>query len=180
MNSQFHIYFGSGKGKTTAAVGLLIRFLGSGGKACLIQFDKGGVGIYHERALLKTIPGLTLHPSGLARFDAVAETFRFENEAGDFEEAQRGLKLAREAFRGGFGLVILDEALSLPLTGLVSKDEIMDLVSDYESLGKPCELVMTGHQIWGELEAKAGLITEMRKKKHYFDQKLKARKGIEY
>lgn len=180
MKPQVQIYCGAGKGKTTAALGLLIRFLGSGGRACLIQFDKGGTGSYHEREILKGLPGLSLHACGLGRFDAEKETFRFANLPGDFEEAQRGLGLAREALAQGYGLIILDELLSLPLTGLVSKDEIMEFVSAYESAGRPAELVMTGHLTWAELELKADLITEMRKKKHYFDQKLKARKGIEY
>jgi cob(I)alamin adenosyltransferase len=50
----------------------------------------------------------------------------------------------------------------------------------YEAKGRPCELVLSGHKIWEELEKRADLITEMRKVKHYFDEGLPARLGIEF
>lgn len=183
MSFQIQIYTGEGKGKTTAALGLILRFLGAGGKACLIQYDKGskeGTDFYSERRLFPRLEGLTLHACGLVRFDEKTESFRFKNIPGDFDEAQRGLALARQSFQQGYGLVVLDEILSLILTGLVQKEEIMDLLDAYEEAGRPCELLMTGHRIWPELEARVDLITEMRKVKHYFDKALKARKGIEF
>ncbi len=183
MKPQIQVYTGEGKGKTTAALGLLLRFVGSGGRACLIQFDKGagpGQGFYHEREVLKSLPGLELRPTGLKRFDEASQSFRFQNLPGDFEEAGRGLDLARQAFTQGFGLVVLDEILSLPLTGLASQDQVLQLLDGYEALGRPCELVLTGHKLWPELADRVDLITEMRKVKHYFDKQIKARKGIEY
>lgn len=183
MAGKIQIYTGEGKGKTTAALGLLLRFLGLGGKACLIQFDKGfkeGQSFYSERKILEGLPGLDLKPCGLARFDPKTESFRFKNIPGDFEEAQRGLKLAHEALHGGYGLLVLDEILSLVLTDLVKPAEIEQLLSAYEMAGRPCELVLTGHRIWPDLLDKADLVTEMRKVKHYFDKGLKARPGIEF
>ena len=183
MPGKFQIYTGSGKGKTTAALGLILRFLGTGGKACLIQFDKGareGQEFYSERKILRNLPGLTFHATGCARFDEKTQTFRFKNIPDDFQEAKRGLILAREAISLGFGLVVLDEVLSLVLTGLASREEIEGLVNQYIADGRKGELLMTGHSVWPELEEKADLITEMRKVKHYFDLGQKARKGIEY
>ena len=181
--TQIHVYTGEGKGKTTASLGLLLRFLGSGGKACLIQFDKGskeGSDFYSERKIFPKLDKLTHHATGLQRFDEKTESFRFKNIPGDFEEAQRGLALAMASFKQGYGLVVLDEILSLILTDLVKKDEIEALLNAYEEAGRPCELVLTGHKIWPELEARVDLITEMRKVKHYFDRSIKARKGIEF
>ncbi len=181
--NQIQVYTGGGKGKTTASLGLLLRFLGGGGTACFIQFDKGaeaGSDFYGERKALAAFPALTLHATGRPRFNAEKGTFRFNNVPSDLEEGRRGLALARSALAGGFGLVVLDEILSLPLTGILPQAEIMGLLDDYERLGRPCELVLTGHQIWPELEARVDLITEMTKRKHYFDKSLKARKGIEY
>lgn len=181
--AQVHVYTGAGKGKTTAALGLLLRFLGSGGRACLVQFDKGrapGEELYSERQALARFPELTLHASGQPRFNPEKGTFRFKNVPGDFAEARQGLSLARQALGQGYGLVVLDEILSLPLTELLPQAQIEGLLDEYERLGRPCELVLTGHQIWPGLEARVDLITEMRKQKHYFDQGLKARKGIEY
>ena len=181
--NKIQVYTGEGKGKTTASLGLLLRFLGSGGRACLVQFDKGAApdsDFYQERRLFPLLPGLTHVATGLVRFNAEKNTFRFNNIPADFQEAQRGLKVAQEAFSQGFGLVVLDEVLSLILTDLVKKEEIMALLDAYESAGRPCELVLTGHRIWPELEARVDLMTEMKKLKHYFDQGLQARKGIEF
>jgi cob(I)alamin adenosyltransferase len=180
---QIQIYTGDSKGKTTASLGLMLRFLGSGGKACLIQFDKGAApdsDFYQERKLFPLLTGLTHVPTGLVRFNAEKNTFRFNNIPGDFQEAQRGMQCAQEALAKGYGLVILDEILSLILTDLVKKEEIIALLDVYEALGRPCELVLTGHRIWPELEARADLITEMKKLKHYFDKGVQARKGIEF
>ena len=180
---QIQIYTGEGKGKTTAALGLILRFLGSGGRACLIQFDKGAVEgqeVYFERRVFPRLEGLTHLPSGLPRFDPKAGTFRFKNIAGDFEEARRGFGLAKEALGQGYGLLVLDELLSLVLTGLLPKEEVLAYLDDFEARGRPCELLLTGHQIWPELVEKADLVTEMSKVKHYFDRGIKARKGIEY
>ena len=183
MPGQIQVYTGDGKGKTTAALGLLLRFLGSGGRACFIQFDKGapeGSSFYSERTLFPLLGGLTHHATGLPRFNPKHGTFRFTNVPGDLVEAQRGLVLARQALGEGFGLVVLDEILSTVLTGLLQAKEVMDLIDEHGRLGRPCELVLTGHQIWPDLEAKVDLITEMKKRKHYFDQALQARKGIEF
>ena len=178
------VYTGDGKGKTTAALGLILRFLGSGGRACFIQFDKGakpGSDFYSERKLLPSLPGLTHLPCGLPRFDEASKTFRFKNLPGDVDEAKKGLDLAKASFTQGYGLVVLDEILSLTLTKLASQAEIEGVLDAYEAAGRPCELVLTGHETWASLENRADLITEMRKVKHYFElKKLDARKGIEY
>ncbi|HTB21966.1 MAG TPA: cob(I)yrinic acid a,c-diamide adenosyltransferase [bacterium] len=180
--NRIQVYTGEGKGKTTAALGLLLRFLGSGGKAVLIQFDKGAGSddFYGERRLFPLLTGLTHHATGLVRFVPARGTFRFQNIPGDFAEAQRGMDLAHEALASGAGMVVLDEILSLLLTGLIGEDAIDALLDHYEKLGRPCELILTGHKIFPALELRADLITRMEKLKHYFDQGEPARKGIEF
>jgi cob(I)alamin adenosyltransferase len=180
--NRIQVYTGDGKGKTTAALGLLLRFLGAGGKAVLVQFDKGAGAddFYSERRLFPLLPGLVHHATGKVRFVPAKGSFRFTNIKGDFEEAQRGMGLARQAIESGAGLVILDEILSLPLTGLLQESEIAAFLDHFESLGRPCELVLTGHRTFPALDQKADLITRMVKLKHYFDQGEAARKGIEY
>jgi len=181
---QIQIYTGLGKGKTTAALGLSLRFLGSGGTVRFLQFDKGakeGSDFYSERKVLKGLQGMSHQAFGLARFDEASKSFRFKNLPGDFEEAKKGLLAAEEAFGQGYGLLVLDELLSLPLSGLAERAQIMALLDAYEAQKRPCELLLTGHDFWPELEARADLVTEMRKVKHYFEsKKLDARKGIEY
>jgi cob(I)alamin adenosyltransferase len=180
---QIQAYTGDGKGKTTAALGLLLRFLGSGGRACFIQFDKGaeeGSDFYSERRLFPLLSGLTHLPTGRPRFNPKSGTFRFNNIPADLTEAQRGLEAAREALGQGFGLLVLDEILSAVLTGLLKQGDVIALLDEHARLGRPCELVLTGHQTWPELDERLDLITEMKKRKHYFDRSVKARKGIEF
>jgi cob(I)alamin adenosyltransferase len=182
MENRLHVYYGYGKGKTTSAVGLAIRALGAGKKVALVQFDKGYDGLnehYSERKILRELKGLQLFPFGKERVLGPG-AFRFKNEPGDFEEAQKGLAKAGELIASGEpDLIILDELLASVMTKLVTREEVMGLVSRYNE-DRRCELVITGHQVWPELVEKADLVTEMRKEKHYFDRKAPSKEGIEY
>ena len=69
-DSQIHIYYGYGKGKTTCCVGLAIRSLGAGKRVALVQFDKGYDGEkehYSERHILRQLDGIELYPTGCER-----------------------------------------------------------------------------------------------------------------
>jgi cob(I)alamin adenosyltransferase len=182
MENRLHIYYGYGKGKTTSSVGLAVRSLGAGKKVALVQFDKGYDGVnehYSERKILRTLPNLKLFPFGKERVLG-PNAFRFKNEPGDFEEAQAALAKARELLTGGDqDLLILDELLAAVMCKLVTQDEVMGLVGLYDK-NRRCELVITGHQVWPGLVEKADLVTEMRKEKHYFDQKAPSKEGIEF
>ncbi len=182
MENRFHIYYGYGKGKTTAAVGLAIRALGAGQKAAILQFDKGYDGVnehYSERKILRGLPNLTLFPFGKERVLGPG-AFRFKNEAGDFEEAKNALEKSRSLITDGSQqLLVLDELLAAVMCKLVAPSEVMDLVDLYDQ-NRRCELVITGHQVWPELVERADLVTEMRKEKHYFDQKMPSKEGIEF
>ena len=179
---RIHVYTGAGKGKTTCALGLCLRALGNGWRVALIQFDKGYDGEnehYAERKLLRTLPGVDLHPTGLERMNADG-TFRFGAEPGDVAEARRGLAIAAEVIAARRQrLVILDEALSAVMVGLFPKEEVMRLL-DLHAKAPRAELVLTGWNAWEELVARADLVTEMRKVKHYYDAGVGARAGVEF
>jgi cob(I)alamin adenosyltransferase len=182
----FHIYYGYGKGKTTSAIGLAVRSLGAGKKVALVQFDKGYDGTnehYAERNILRKLKDsgfeIELYPTGCERMNNDG-TFRFKNEDQDFAEAKRGLGIAKDLILNGKqNLLILDEAIATVSYNLLSKEDIEELIELYRK-NKRYELVMTGHKLWEGLEEKADLITEMRKVKHYFDNGIPARPGIEY
>ena len=182
MENRLHLYYGYGKGKTTSAVGLAVRALGAGKRVAIVQFDKGYDGVnehYSERKILRTLPGLQLFPFGKERVLG-PNAFRFKNEPGDMQEAQKALSKAGELVTGGgLDLLILDEILASVMTKLLTKEQVMGLVELYNQ-NRRCELVLTGHQVWPELVEKADLATEMRKEKHYFDQKAPSKEGIEY
>jgi cob(I)alamin adenosyltransferase len=182
MKHRFHIYTGKGKGKTTAAIGLAVRALGAGLKVAFVQFDKGHDGpgdYYFERRILRQLANLDLFPFGKERVLG-PKTFRFKNVEADFEEARKALSKAEDLIMdGGHDLVILDEIITCVMTKLVQPVEVIHLIDQYNQERK-CELVMTGHEAWPELMTRADLVTDMRKVKHYFDEKSPPKEGIEY
>ncbi len=164
------IYTGEGKGKTTAALGLGVRALGSDLKVILFQFLKG-----RPSGELKTIEE---HLSNFSIERDGVETFSsYGSKRRDHEKSRRLFELARDkVFSGAYDLVILDEinvALSL---GVIELKEVLDLIAK-----KPdhVELILTGRGAPDELIEAADLVTEMRKMKHPFDAGIGARKGIE-
>ena len=177
-----HIYFGDGKGKTTSCIGLAVRAVGSGRRVWMIQFDKGYDGTYEhysERKVLRSLPGLRLDPTGCERLRP-GEKFRFGVTPEDRAEAQRALSLARDAVVSDeFDLVILDEALSAHQYHLITEQELLDLVVLWK-VERKNELVLSGRTKLQSLLDEADLVTEMRKVKHYFDQGVIAREGIEF
>ncbi len=181
-----HIYYGYGKGKTTSTIGLAIRALGAGKKVALVQFDKGYDGEnehYAERIILRKLKEIgydvEIYPTGCERMNSDG-TFRFKNEDKDFEEARRGLDIAKELIvKGKQDVLILDEAIATVAYNLLEKEKIEELIDLFKK-NKRFELIMTGHKLWEGLEEKADLITEMRKVKHYFDNGIPARLGIEF
>lgn len=184
---KIHLYYGYGKGKTTSVMGLSIRALGAGHRVAIVQFDKGYDGQnehYSERFILRKLKEIgypiDIVPTGCERMMSDG-TFRFKNQDEDFAEAQRGLAAARSFIeQGNLNLLVLDEALAAVAYNLLNQSDLINLLDLYEAKGRPCELVMSGHKIWDELERRADLITEMRKVKHYFDEGVPARLGIEF
>ncbi len=179
---MLQLYTGNGKGKTTASVGLIIRALGAGMKAALIQFDKGYDGQnehYHERHILRKLQGVELFPTGLERMNPDG-SFRFGVLEGDLKESARGMKIAKEAIQSGkYDLIVLDEILSARSYHLLKEEDILEILDLYAKNPK-FELVLTGRGLTAELEKRADLITEFKPIKHYFDRGQAARKGIEF
>jgi len=182
---QLHIYYGYGKGKTTSAIGLVIRALGAGKKVALVQFDKGYDvdEHYNEGHVLKKLKEigypLELLSTGCERMNEDG-TFRFKNAEEDFKEAQRALKISRDLIQEGEqNLLVLDEVIAAAVYHLIQEKDVLDLIDLYEK-NRRFELVMTGHKLFKGLKEKADLITEMNKVKHYFDKGIQAREGIEF
>lgn len=178
-----HVYTGNGKGKTTCAIGLMIRALGAGMRVAFVQFDKGFDGTnehYNERVILRKLDGVSLFPFGLERMMPDGK-FRFQNSDADLVEARKALDKAREVTASGdYDLVVLDEIVTCPGTKLLPEAEVMALVSEYQQT-KSCELVLTGRGAWPTLLEAADLVTEMTLVKHYwYEHKVEARPGIDF
>lgn len=183
---QSHLYYGYGKGKTTAAMGLAFRALGAGMRVAIVEFDKGhgqAKEHYFERRIFFKLKELgypvEFHSSGCERMNEDG-TFRFKNAEEDFEEAKRALGIVRDLILNGKqNVLVLDEFVAAANYHLIEEKDVLDILDLYDK-NRRFELVMTGHKLFDGLEDKVDLITENRKVKHYFDKGIQARKGIEY
>lgn len=179
---KLQVYTGNGKGKTTCAVGLMIRALGAGLKVAFVQFDKGyhGEEHYAERHILRKLEGIDLFPTGCERMTPGGK-FRFGVLPEDLAEARRGLEIVHDLIaHPRHQLVVLDEILSAIPYHLLKEEQVLEVLDRYEAAGRPFELVITGRKASEAIIGRADLVTEMRPVKHYFDAGLMARPGIEY
>jgi len=166
------VYTGDGKGKTTAALGLALRAAGHGMRTYIGQFMKGQR--YGELEALRDHPLITIEQYGDVRC-----IHREEVTPEHIAQAHRGLERAREAMLGLVGrydIVVLDEINVTIWFGLLSVEQALAFLDQ-----KPehVEVILTGRRAPQELIERADLVTEMREVKHYYQQGVMARDGIE-
>ena len=165
------IYTGEGKGKTTAAMGVALRTLGIGKSVYIAQFIKGEPSA-EITALTTHFPNAQAECFGLGRF------IRAEPTEDDVTAARKGIeRLHAVLSEGKTDLVIADELNGALTAEIVTLDDILSLLSIRPA---HVELVITGRNAHPQLVEKADLVTEMKKVKHYFDDGVPAREGIEY
>ncbi len=166
------VYTGTGKGKTTAALGLALRAAGHGLRTYIGQFLKGQE--YGElRALTALSPLITVEQFGRKGFVHVGK----DPDREDFDRAREGLTKCRTAMRSGrYDLIVLDEVCVALHFGLISEDDILRFLDE-----KPpsVELVLTGRYAPQAVCDRADLVTDMVCVKHYYDRGTRARDGIE-
>jgi len=164
------VYTGTGKGKTTAALGLALRAAGAGLSVFIAQFIKKKRCSEHK-SLERFSDLITFrhYGTGLLRGTAPADEAVDAARKG-FEEVQRLIA------SGQYDLVILDEINTAAHYNLVSVEDVLALLD-----AKPdgTEIVLTGRYGDKRVIKRADLVTEMREIKHYFKKGVKARKGIE-
>jgi cob(I)alamin adenosyltransferase len=171
MKGFVHVYTGNGKGKTTAALGLVLRASGAGLRSYFCQFIKGR-DTSETIALRDRFPNVTVEQFGEGRFLRGNKP----SEA-DIELARRGLTALTAAVSSGdYDLVVADEANCAVTAGLFPVDELLRII---DSKSANVELVFTGRGADAQLIARADLVTEMAAIKHYFDEGQAARPGIE-
>ncbi len=164
------VYTGNGKGKTTAALGLALRAAGAGLKVYFAQFIKGSR--YSEiKALEMLSEYVTLRQYGRGGY------IRGTPQDEDIRLAREGLRESREIVqRGHYDVVILDEVNVAVHLGLLTAEEVLEVV---EAKPETVELVLTGRDADPRIVERADLVTEMIEIKHYFNQGVQARRGIE-
>jgi cob(I)alamin adenosyltransferase len=191
------VWWGDGKGKTTAALGMGFRAAGHGYRVHLLQFMKGGAdsveAVRGEYNAIAAIPGFTYENLGHYGWAGMADG---SDDADHAAQAAAGLDRARELLDAaaradlttpfapdapadeGVHLLVLDEVLYAADMGLLDESDVLDLV---ERKPEGLELVLTGsHAEPAYLFDAADLVTNVRKVKHPLDAGRRARRGTEY
>ena len=172
------LIYGNGKGKTTASIGQAVRCAGSGRKVLVVFFDKGGSTHYSERAILRTIPSVHFEATGRDRIDPFSGRFDFSITEEDKAEARRGLEIVAKALQsGGYDLVILDEINSTTSLGMLTEQEVIDVI---DNKLEDVEVIMTGRNPPEGFLERAHIVTEMKLERHYFYSGVPAREGLDY
>ena len=170
MQGFVQVYTGDGKGKTTAALGLALRAAGAGLRVYIGQLIKNAD--YSELHTLGRLSDLiTVEQYGRGCMLVT------EPEQADIDAARAGLAALKTALRSGaFAVVIADEINVACALGLLDQRDLLDLL---DHRPETVELVLTGRGAPASVVARADLVTEMRSVKHYYEQGVQARKGIE-
>lgn len=167
------LFTGDGKGKTTAALGMVLRTAGHGLRACVIQFIKNDP-CTGERASLSRLAGVEFTQAGrgfVPKKDHPEYTLHRQ-------AAQAGLNLAKKRFEeNACDLMVLDEICNACATGLLAAEEVVGLL---EEAPPGVTIVMTGRDAPQSLIDIADTVTVMECRKHGYEQKIGTQKGIEY
>nr|WP_320190354.1 cob(I)yrinic acid a,c-diamide adenosyltransferase [uncultured Desulfobacter sp.] len=169
MKGYVQVYTGNGKGKTTASLGLAIRAAGAGLNVFIVQFMKQGM--YSEIKALKKFDNIIVEQYGAGEFvkgkPSDAETTKCRQ---GYEQLCRIIKAGKHE------LVVAEEANIACFYGLLSEEDLLYLIDI-----KPdhMELVFTGRNAPASILDKADLVTEMTEIKHYYQQGVGSRVGIE-
>lgn len=166
------VYTGNGKGKTTAATGLMVRALGQGMKVLLVRFLKPLDPPSGELKILQQQLNFDMLTAGLGGvYD--------RNDKADFarDSAETFRAASEKIMTGDYDLVVLDEINNVLHKKYLSLADALDLLSNRPA---GTELVLTGRNAPDEVLDLAQLVTRVEKVKHPFDDGIPARKGIEY
>jgi len=166
-------YFGDGKGKTTAALGVALRASGHKKKILIIQFIKGNWRSGEERGI-KPLKEIEMIKTGLG----------FVGIEGDCKDialhrkaAAKGLQLAEKALLKKYDVIILDEIFGAVRGGLIKESDIIELLN---KKSENLHLILTGTPRINSIIRKSDLVTQMKKIKHPYDKGQLAIEGIDY
>jgi cob(I)alamin adenosyltransferase len=165
------VYTGNGKGKTTAALGMVFRALGRGFRVTVVQFIKGKWKT-GERAFAEKLPELRFHVMGLGF------TWESDDLAKDKAAARAAWETAKaEIASGDRDLVVLDELTYTIHYGFLELAEVMSVL---QARPPHVHVVVTGRNAAPQLIEAADLVSEMTLVKHPFTAGIKAQIGVDF
>jgi len=168
------IFTGDGKGKTTAAMGMVLRASSHGLKIKIVQFLKSDTGS-GEITALQNLPGVEFVRRGLGFVPKRRDDPRFKEHQ---HVAREGLELAREAILADtYDLLVLDEICGAIAAGLLQEAEVAELLRQAPAR---LRLALTGRRAPAALIELADTVTEMRCVKHALQQGRTAQAGVEF
>jgi cob(I)alamin adenosyltransferase len=168
------VHTGKGKGKSTAAFGMIFRHIAHGRKCAVVQFIKGGMDT-GERNLIQK------HFSDICEFHTMGEGFTWEtqNKERDIEMAQAAWAKARELIRDETNTMVLLDEINIAIRyDYIDVQEVIDFLKTEKP--EMTHVVLTGRNASEELIEAADLVTEMELVKHPFRSGIKAQIGVEY
>jgi cob(I)alamin adenosyltransferase len=168
------VHTGNGKGKTTCALGLMMRAAGRGLKCCMIQFIKSRNDRYGEHVSAEKL-GIEIHTMG----DGF--TWDTKNAEQDRRTARETWNLCLKKLRSGdYDLLVLDELVYVLSYGMLPVEEVIEEFRSIRAAQPALHIVVTGRDAPGGLIEAADLVTEMREVKHPFNAGIRAQQGIEF
>ena len=165
---------GDGKGKTTAAIGVLVRAAGRGLKCCMIQFMKSKSDRYGEHESLEQL-GIEIHTMG-AGF-----TWDTQDKTVDIQTSEETWALCVEKMRSEeYDLLVFDELVYVLDYKFLDVNAVLDEVRAVRERQPHLHIIATGRNAPPELVEAADLVTEMKEIKHPFHAGIYAQQGIEF
>jgi cob(I)alamin adenosyltransferase len=165
---------GDGKGKTTAALGVLIRAAGRGMNCCLIQFMKAKTDRYGEHESLEEL-GVEVHTMG----DGF--TWDTNDRSQDIKTSEETWALCVEKMRSEeYDLLVFDELVYVLDYGFLDLDKVLDEIKSVREKQPNLHIIATGRNAPEKLIEAADLVTEMKEIKHPFHAGIYAQQGIEF
>jgi cob(I)alamin adenosyltransferase len=169
------VYTGNGKGKTTAALGIVLRAVGHGMKVGMIQFIKGEWYYGELTSARRLEPEFDLVAAGKGFVGIIDDDHQIQDHK---NAAKVALDLIRKKMsEKKYDILILDEINYAAKIGLISVSEMLDIL---KRRPKGMTLVLTGNYAPQEIIDLADLVTEMREVKHPYKLGIKAEKGIDF
>ncbi len=165
---------GDGKGKTTSALGLMMRAAGRGMRCCMIQFMKSKNDRYGEHESADLL-GIEVHTMG----DGF--TWDTNDKTQDIKTSEETWRTCVEKMRSGdYDLLVFDELVYVLDYKFLDLAKVLDEIKEVRAEQPNLHIVLTGRNAPPELIQTADLVTEMKEIKHPFHAGIFAQQGIEF
>jgi len=167
------VFTGDGKGKTTAAIGMVVRAAGYGLRVGIVFFFKGKMFSQGEVKALGSLSGVDICNFGVDNW-----VKKGDDNSAAAEQAQQALATSAKMIKSGlYDLVVMDEVNSAVDFGLIDVQDILDILH-----ARPAEvdIILTGRNAHQKVIEASDITTEMKCVKHAFERGIKARQGIDY